>query len=130
MLKQCPISYNYDEFLSQTRKLGHNLLVLHYFNNNDLTTKIAVDTSLKTLVIENKSTDPLFTAFGVNYAPSWQDFQYFLEDRCIPRERDGIKYYLEALGLTEYNSLDIIRKTQGRMAEDHCWIKIVEETND
>ena len=50
----------------------------------------------------------------------------FLESRCVPRERDGLQYYLEELGLDEYDPLAIIRKTQGRMAEDNCSIKIME----
>jgi ADP-dependent NAD(P)H-hydrate dehydratase / NAD(P)H-hydrate epimerase len=125
-----PISQEYDDFLAHVKQLGHGLLILYFYNGSELTTKIAVDKTSKTLAILNQSSNPLFTAFGVNTHPSWNDFQYFLEDRCIPRDRDGLKYYLEELGLTSYEPLEIIRKTQGRMAEDHCWIKIVEETND
>ena len=50
----------------------------------------------------------------------------FLESRCVPRERDGLQYYLEELGLDRYDPLAIIRRTQGRMAEDNGAIKIVE----
>ena len=127
---KCPFSQEYDDFLAHVKQLGHGLLVLYFYNGIELTTKIAVDKTLKKIAILNQSSNPLFTAFGVNAHPSWNDFQYFLEDRCIPRDRDGLKYYLEELGLTSYEPLEIIRKTQGRMAEDHCWIKIVEETND
>ena len=127
---KCPISQEYDNFLAQVKQIGHSLLVLYFYNGTELTTKIAVDKTLKTLAIHNQSSNPLFTAFGVNAHPNWNDFQYFLEDRCIPKGRDGLKYYLEELGLTSYEPLEIIRKTQGKMAEDHCWIKIVEETND
>ena len=49
-----------------------------------------------------------------------------MESRCIPRQRDGLQYYLSQLGLNRYNPLEIIRKTAGRMAEDGFWIKIVE----
>ena len=58
--------------------------------------------------------------------PTWDDLQIFLKDRCVPQERDGLKYYLSDLGLDCYDPLAIIRKTEGRMAEDSCWIKIVE----
>ena len=78
------------------------------------------------LAIENEVDTPLSTAFGVNQTPTWDDLQTFLEDRCIPQQRDGLSYYLEELGLDHYDPLAIIRKTQGRMAEDTCWIKIVE----
>lgn len=128
MQKQCPISNKYDDFLAKSKQLGHSLLVLYYYNNEELTTKITIDRTSKTLRIQNMSTEPLFTAFGVNENPNWEDLQSFLEERCIPKERDGLAYYLQALDLACYEPLEIIRKTQGRMAEDHSWIKIVEET--
>ena len=56
--------------------------------------------------------------------PTWDDFQNFLEERCIPRARAGLREYLEALGLDEYDPLEIIKKTSGRMAEDQQWIEI------
>ena len=68
----------------------------------------------------------LHRAFGVRELPTWDDFMEFLEDRCIPRERDGLRYYLEALGLDEYDPLAIVQRTEGRMAEDHQWLKIEE----
>ena len=73
-----------------------------------------------------KVSSPLSSAFGVNRKPTWDDLQIFLKDRCVPQERDGLKYYLSDLGLDCYDPLAIIRKTEGRMAEDSCWIKIVE----
>lgn len=66
--------------------------------------------------------DLLHTAFGCNKAPSWEDYQAFLEDRCIPRARAGLRDYLATIGLEEYDPLEIIKKTSGRMAEDHQWI--------
>ena len=62
----------------------------------------------------------------MNRKPTWDDLQIFLKDRCVPQERDGLKYYLSDLGLDCYDPLAIIRKTEGRMAEDSCWIKIAE----
>ena len=65
------------------------------------------------------------TAFGTNELPTWEDFELFLEERCVPRERAGLREYLEALGLEEYDPLDIVRKTQGRMAEDDQWLEVL-----
>lgn len=65
------------------------------------------------------------TAFGANELPTWEDFELFLEERCVPRERAGLREYLEALGLEEYDPLDIVRKTQGRMAEDDQWLEVL-----
>ena len=50
----------------------------------------------------------------------------FLEERCVPRQREGIREYLETLGLDEYDPWEIIKRTQGRMAEDQQWIEVVE----
>ena len=58
--------------------------------------------------------------------PDWTDFEVFLEERCVPESRSGIREYLEALGLDRYDPLEIIKKTGGRMAEDEQWIKTEE----
>ena len=47
-----------------------------------------------------------------------------MEERCIPRQRAGLKEYLEALGLNEYDPLSILQKTRGRMAEDDQWMEV------
>ena len=64
--------------------------------------------------------------FGNNPSPSWADYQHFLEDRCIPKTRAGLQEYLEAIGVDSYEPLEIIRKTQGRMAEDDLWLTVEE----
>ena len=46
----------------------------------------------------------------------------------MPRQRAGLREYLEALGLEEYDPLAIIKKTGGRMAEDQQWLEIRELT--
>lgn len=119
-------STNYDDFMADARGRGHDLLTLHFYDGEMLCTKICADRTTRRLAIENLVSDPLSTAFGVNQAPVWDDLNTFLESRCIPRQRDGLQYYLAELGLDRYDPLDIIRKTEGRMAEDACWIKIVE----
>ena len=58
--------------------------------------------------------------------PTWAEYEAFLQERCIPKTRDGIQFYLKELGLESYDPFEIIRRTEGRMAEDHHWIKIVE----
>ena len=69
--------------------------------------------------------DPVKTAFGNNPHPTWDDFQAFLEERCIPRQRAGLREYLEAIGVAEYDPLQIIQKTKGRMAEDQQWLEVL-----
>lgn len=121
-----PAASDYDAFLSNARSSDHTLLILYYYDEDKLCTKICADQTAHQLAIENEVSSPLSTAFGVNRKPTWEDLQVLLKDRCVPQERDGLKYYLSDLGLDCYDPLAIIRKTEGRMAEDSCWIKIVE----
>ena len=89
-----------------------------------LCSTIYADFTAQTVVVENQPVPPIKTAFGNNLLPAWEDFQRFLEERCIPRQRAGLREYLEALGLEEYDPLAIIEKTGGRMAEDQQWLAI------
>lgn len=116
----------YASFLNDARDKSHALLILYYYDGETLCTKICADRTCRRLAIENKTENVLSTAFGVNQTPGWEDLMVFLESRCIPRQRDGLKHYLTQLGLEQYDPLEIIRKTAGRMAEDDCWIKIME----
>ena len=71
-----------------------------------------------------------FTAFGSNTEPSIADYEDFLESRCLPRPRDRIKLELKELDIPFYDPYLIIKKTQGRMAEDDFWIQIEKEKKD
>lgn len=117
---------SYKTFLRNSQRADHDLLLLRYFNGNTLCTKICVDQTTRTIAVENVSNDPLETAFGVNIEPDWAAYESFLESRCIPRQRDGLTDYLKSLGLTEYHPLNIIRKTEGRMAEDDFHLEITQ----
>lgn len=115
-----------EQFVSNKKKMNHELKCFKYYNENNLCTIICADFTDETLIAENYTQSVVKTAFGVNDAPTWKDFLSFLEERCVPRKRDGIQYYLEALRLDDYNPLDIIQKTQGRMAEDQQWMTVEE----
>ena len=122
--KKCGI----EEFIRHNREKGHRILLLRYYDGGTLCSTIAADVTAQNLCVEDSTTDPLHTAFGNNKAPSWEDYQAFLEGRCIPRARAGLRDYLETIGLEEYDPLEIIKKTSGRMAEDHQWIALEEVT--
>ncbi len=115
-----------EEFVSQKRTMGHQLKKLSFFDDNELCSIIYADFTDKTLKAENHTEDIVKTAFGNNKLPTWDEFMDFLEERCIPKERSGIREYLEAIGVAEYNPLEIIKKTKGKMAEDKQWIEIEE----
>lgn len=115
-----------EEFVSQKKTMGHQLKKFSFFDDNELCSIICADFTDETLKVQNYTDDVVKTAFGNNKLPTWEDFMNFLEERCIPKERSGIREYLEAIGVAEYNPLEIIRKTKGKMAEDKQWIDIEE----
>lgn len=105
---------------------GHELMEIRYYNGDTLCTLIYADKTEQDLCAENYTGNLVKTAFGKNSLPSWTELEAFLEERCIPRQRAGLREYLEALGLDEYDPLAIIQKTKGHMAEDDQWMEVHE----
>lgn len=113
-----------DEFISKKRAKNHELKMIYYYDADNLCTSICADFTDKILCAENHTEDLIKTSFGKKEIPLWEDFISFLEERCIPRERAGIREYLETIGIEEYDPIEIIYRTAGRMAEDQQWLKI------
>ena len=116
------------EFAEKKKALGHDLRLISYFDGDVLCTRICADFSDRTLSAENYSDCNLNRAFGVKETPTWDDFLAFLEERSVPRGRDGLRYYLDELGLDEYDPWQIVQRTAGRMAGDHRWLRVEELT--
>ena len=116
----------FDDFINSRKDAGHKLLLVSFYNTDMLCTQICADFTCKDLSVENFTDNLVKTAFGKNLAPTWQDFENFLEERCVPRGRSGLREYLETIGVEEYIPLEIIKKTEGRMAEDDQWIRLEE----
>jgi len=106
---------------------NHRILRMTFYNMNQPCTMIIADYTSQTVRVKNCIDNPVKTAFGTNHNPTWEQYQEFLASRCVPRERAGLREYLEAIGVEEYDPLAIIRKTGGRMAEDHQWLQIEED---
>ena len=113
-----------DEFAKARISLGHEVWLLKYYNGEILCTEICSDFSEKSVRVKNHTDQMIKTAFGKNETPSWDEFVAFLEERCVPRGREGIREYLETIGVDEYDPFEIIKKTAGRMAEDDQWIEL------
>lgn len=105
-------------------------MVLKLMSPRGVGSIITADYIQQVVTVENYTDEILDTAFGVNKNPTWKDFEDFLEDRCFPRTRHYMKWILQDLGLQFYDPLAIIRKTNGRMAEDDLWIEIVEDLGE
>ena len=113
-----------EEFAARNLELKHDVRMFMFYDGDKLCTVIYADFDNKSLTVENHVSNPVKTAFGNNTFPTWQDLQFFFEERCIPRERAGLREYLEVIGVGEYDPLEIIKKTSGRMAEDNQWLKV------
>lgn len=112
------------EFAEQKKSKQHDVKCFKYYNSHTLCTVIYADFTDKTIIAENHTDSLIKTAFGKRNAPSWDDFMAFLEERCVPRQREGLLDYLEALGLDHYDPLEIVLRTEGRMAEDQQWLSV------
>lgn len=99
-------------------------LRLWYMHRQTVCTVIDVDDNQQEIEIHNYHNNILFRAFGTNEHPTYKDYQEFLESRCFPASRDKMKLILRDLDLPFYDPFMIIRKTEGRMAEDDFWIRI------
>lgn len=116
--------FTLESFIESKTAQGHDLKLISYYDGDRLCTRICADFSDRTIAFENEDVPNLNRAFGVRETPSWDDFLEFLEERCIPRQRDGLRYYLDELGLDEYDPWQIVQRTAGRMAEDNQWLSV------
>lgn len=103
---------------------------LIYMYMRQCCTIIDVNESDRIVKVKNYTPYPMYRAFGTIENPTFDEYETFLESRCFPRERDKMKLQLEEIGLPFYDPIMIIEKTEGRMAEDHFWIRIVRKHHD
>ncbi|MCD7745428.1 MAG: Hin recombinase [Lachnospiraceae bacterium] len=97
---------------------------MDYMCEEELCTVILINFRDQEIAIRNHTMDVIHRAFGIIEKPDWEYFEEFLENRCFPRTRFQLSLVLSDLGQDFYDPLSIIEKTQGRMAEDHQWIRI------
>lgn len=102
--------------------------LVHVYMDRDKPSTIVDACSLvRSVRIINLTDDLTSRAFGINEHPDWEDYLFFLEDRCMPRTRYGIREELRNLGLTFYDPVAIIDKTQGRVYGDGQWMFRLQE---
>ena len=110
----------------QTHKRS-TTMILNWKHDGETKTRISADLANKKVSIENFTDDILDRAFGVKERPSWEDFKGLLSDRCVSPDLADIRLYLEQIGVQSYDELEIISKTEGRMAEDHYSLEIEDQ---
>lgn len=115
-----------EQFKNSRLGKGDSLLEIRYYDRKKLCSLIYADETTHEVYVKNYVDNPVKRAFGVCEIPSWEELQKFIASRCIPRERAGLQHYLDALELPSYDPWDIVKKTQGRMAEDEQWLEIIE----
>lgn len=113
-----------EQFKNSRLKKGHDIIEIRYYDRNTLCSLIYADNTTREICVNNFTDNPVKTAMGIKENPSWADLEEFIENRCIPRSRAGLQHYLDALGVFSYDPWDIVKKTQGRMAEDEQWLEI------
>lgn len=106
-----------------TAPVGGCTMRITYMFRRKPCTVIDVNFLDQKVAIQNKTDDILHRAFGVLEHPTWNDFEIFLQDRCFPRTRGNCKELLQELNLTDYDPLQIVEKTKGRLADDEMWLK-------
>lgn len=110
-------------YLNSQPRQGCTMRLTYMFHRQPCTV-IDLDFLGRRVYVENKTNDLLHRAFGVNEEPEWRDFESFLEERCFPRTRGNCKQILKELGLTDYDPLQIVERTKGRIADDDMWLRI------
>ncbi len=99
-------------------------LRLFYMYEDMVCTIIDIDEVSREVRIQNYTDNVQYRAFGVVTEPTFEDYEEFIESRCMPRTRDKLKLELDHLGVPFYDPILIIEKTEGRMAEDRFWIRL------
>ncbi len=104
---------------------GNYTMRMNYMLRQKVCTEIYVDFLNEKINIINRTNDILSRAFGVLENPTWEDFEYFLRERCLSENRGDKKEFLKTLGVDHFDPLQIIEATKGKMAEDNYYINFV-----
>ncbi|MFG6331805.1 MAG: hypothetical protein K1W28_08290 [Lachnospiraceae bacterium] len=100
----------------------HSRIVYVYADGPLPATVIDVRNLTRKIEITNLTEELTSRAFGVKETPGWEDYEYFLESRCMPRSRYGIREELRDLGLDFYDPFVIVQKTRGRVYGDRQYL--------
>lgn len=111
------------KYLNSKPDQGYTMRMV-YMHNATPCSDIDINFLDKTIKVRNYTDDLLHRAFGVLANPTWDDFEDFMRYRCFPETRGDAKQLLKQLGIDNYDPLQIIEKTCGKIADDNMWIKV------
>ena len=107
--------------IEQAKKESRILYI--YMDREQPATLLDVYPAVNKIKIWNFTDDLISRAFGCRENPTWEDYEQFLEDRCMPRTRYGIKNELKEMGLDHYDPFQIVAITKGRVYGDGQWLE-------
>ena len=64
----------------------------------------------------------LFNPFADVRRVPYDEFLYWVKQRCFPENRQNKERLLADLGLSEYDALEIVYRTNARMHVDSFWV--------
>jgi len=114
------------KIISQAAEKSRTIYV--YMDREEPSTVIDTYPAVRKVKIFNLTDDMISRAFGVRETPSWEDFEEFLESRCMPRTRYGIREELKYMGIDVYDPFQIVGVTDGRVYGDYQWIKTMDQS--
>ena len=68
-----------------------------------------------------------YTNLSLDYKPQHENILYWIEDRVMPPNRDGIDYILDKMGLNFYDAWAICKANKGMSLEDYWWLNSGED---
>lgn len=98
------------------------VLVFDLMYKDEICTHVKADFGTKEVEDVQYSQVPHRTVFG-KMPRTIDNLLWFLETRCVPRNRADLKEILEYNGIKEYDPLTIVRKTHGTAFHDDMWIQ-------
>lgn len=63
-----------------------------------------------------------YTNLSLDYKPQHENVLYWIEDRVMPPNRDGIDHILDKMGLNFYDAWTICKANKGMSLEDYWWL--------
>jgi len=106
----------------------HITLRINYMEKYTVCSTIDVDEEHRKVSVTNRVADYSKCAFGALENPPWDAFEWFLESRCFSREEADVGERLKELGLSDYDPMQIVERTKGRLPVDHHWMQIIHFT--